>query len=528
MALLSVLIPSRNERFLRQTIEDLLKHATEEIEIIVALDGAWPVETLPDDPRIRIIHFGAVRGMRACINAAAGVARGAYLMKTDAHCHFAEGFDEVLKAHCDTDWVVIPRRKRLDAENWTIEATSRPDIDYEYLSYPLWKAGEEPGLHGTIWNERIRERFGKPEYEIDDNPAFQGSCWFTTKRFFDNTVQGLQEEGFGTFIAEPQELGMKAWLSGGAVKVNKLTWYAHLHKGSRYGRGYSFDKDDRKSGNAFSCHYWMGDQWPKAKYTMEWFVNEKFPGMPYWSTDWRERWTEHEKIHSLNGANGKVIPISKPAPVVPVQEIITPKINMNTLEYLCSRFSITPDNKQVDLPLSRVDLAALFAELGFTRGAEIGVERGMYSEVLCQNIPGLQLYAIDVWQCYPGYREHVHQNKLDRFYAEAQERLQAYPVQLVKAFSVDAAKQIENESLDFVYIDAAHDFLNVTQDIYHWSQKVRSGGIVAGHDFKRSKGDSYTNHVKDVVQAWTYAHGIHPLFIVRGDHSPSWFWVKEK
>ena len=302
--LLSVLIPSRNERFLVNTVNDLLQHATGEIEIIVSCDGYWPDPPPPDDKRVKVIHFGAARGMRACINAAAGVARGEYLMKCDAHTLYAEGFDEVLKANCDIDWVVIPRRKRLDAEHWTIEPTSRPDIDYEYLSYPLWKEGEEPGLHGTIWTERIRERFGKPEYDIDDNPAFQGSCWFTTKRFFDETVQGLQEEGFGTFIAEPQELGMKAWLSGGAVKINKLTWYAHLHKGKRWGRGYYFDRDDRKTGNAYSCDYWMNDRWKQARHTMEWFINEKFPDMPGWSTDWRER-VERDKINDYSALKYK-------------------------------------------------------------------------------------------------------------------------------------------------------------------------------------------------------------------------------
>lgn len=199
---------------------------------------------------------------------------------------------------------------------------------------------------------------------------------------------------------------------------------------------------------------------------------------------------------------------------------------MPTLDTLCARYAVSPDAKQVDLALSRADLAMLFAELGFTRGAEIGVERGLYTETLCKANPALHLYAVDMWQCYPGYREHVNQAKLDGFYTEATARLKAYPVTLLRSFSVEAAPHIPDNSLDFVYIDAAHDFLNVTQDIYHWSKKVRKGGLVCGHDFKRSKGNSYTNHVKDVVQAWCYAHGIRPLFICRGDHSPSWFWVK--
>ena len=106
MAKVSVLIPARNERFLVQTVADVLQKATGSIEIIVVLDGYWPEPQLPDWPDLVIIHRGRARGMRAAINAAAAIAKGDYLMKTDAHCMFGEGFDEILKADCEDDWIV--------------------------------------------------------------------------------------------------------------------------------------------------------------------------------------------------------------------------------------------------------------------------------------------------------------------------------------------------------------------------------------------------------------------------------------
>ena len=98
----------------------------------------------------------------------------------------------------------------------------------------------------------------------------------------------------------------------------------------------------------------------------------------------------------------------------------------------------------------------------------------------------------------------------------------------MRARAVEAADGFDDESLDFVYIDGNHDFLHVAQDLHHWEKKVRLGGLVAGHDFSRRMGRGYINHVKDVVQAWVYAHGIRPLFILRGDRSASWFYVREK
>ena len=135
MPKVSVIIPARNEVFLGKTIEDLLTKSVGEIEIIAVLDGYWPQPKIPDDDRLILIHRGSPLGMRAAINAAAAIAHGKYLMKCDAHCMFAPGFDEVLKADCEENWIVIPRRLRLDAENWCIEESSKHKvpIDYEYL-----------------------------------------------------------------------------------------------------------------------------------------------------------------------------------------------------------------------------------------------------------------------------------------------------------------------------------------------------------------------------------------------------------
>lgn len=200
---------------------------------------------------------------------------------------------------------------------------------------------------------------------------------------------------------------------------------------------------------------------------------------------------------------------------------------MNPLALLFDRYALEPNGKMpLDLPIGRAALAVLFAELGYTRGAEIGVERGHFAAHLCQVNPGLTLYAVDPWTAYPTYREHVSQKQMDGFYAEAVQRLAPHDAHLVRAFSVEAACQFAPGSLDFVYIDGNHEFLHVTQDIALWSARVRSGGIVAGHDFTRRKGRNYTNHVKDVVQAWAYAHGVRPWFVCRGDKAPSWFWVQ--
>jgi cephalosporin hydroxylase len=52
-----------------------------------------------------------------------------------------------------------------------------------------------------------------------------------------------------------------------------------------------------------------------------------------------------------------------------------------------------------------------------------------------------------------------------------------------KMDSLTAAKEYENESLDFVFIDASHEYEDVLNDIKSWMPKVKVGGTIAGHDY---------------------------------------------
>lgn len=209
---------------------------------------------------------------------------------------------------------------------------------------------------------------------------------------------------------------------------------------------------------------------------------------------------------------------------------------MDTLDYILNKYGLTVGHRMpIEIPnVGRDDLAKLFAELGFRIGAEIGVQQGAYSEVLCQSNPGLELYCVDAWTAYEGYREYVTQATIDRFYEQAQARLAPYGCRLVKKFSMEALDDFEDSSLDFVYIDGNHDFVHVTQDIDGWQKKVRKGGIVSGHDYVR-RGLPTATHVVQVVNSYTYAYRIRPWFLlgrrarVNGeirDKSRSWMWVK--
>lgn len=59
---------------------------------------------------------------------------------------------------------------------------------------------------------------------------------------------------------------------------------------------------------------------------------------------------------------------------------------------------------------------------------------------------------------------------------------------LLADYSEGAVRQFEDNTLDAVFIDGAHDAENVAFDLRAWYPKVKSGGIIAGHDYSPDLG----------------------------------------
>ena len=290
----SIIIPARNEIYLQQTISDLLSKAAGDIEIIAILDGYWPTPAIKEDERLILIHRER-QGMRAAINTGIAIAKGEYVMKIDAHCIVAPGFDEILQKDCDKDWIVVPRRYSLEMETFEIR-THRPFVDYEYLSFPYRQKRHKGGaaMCGMVWDERIASQI---DVLLDEELTFQGSCWFTPKEFFNRRIVQMDEKGYGTFIGEAQELGLKTWLGGGKTMVNKKCWYSHLWKGDPYRKKYTelFGQvysrvgwNERREGNKFTIDYWINNRWPERIHDFEWLMDKFWP-VPSWPEE-RTKW----------------------------------------------------------------------------------------------------------------------------------------------------------------------------------------------------------------------------------------------
>jgi len=172
-------------------------------------------------------------------------------------------------------------------------------------------------------------------------------------------------------------------------------------------------------------------------------------------------------------------------------------------------------------------LAILFKELGYKVGAEIGVDRGLYSEALSIANPGVKLYCIDPWKVYNEYDDITDQHTLNVNYNCTIKRLAPYNCEIIRKFSVEAINDFADGSLDFIYIDGNHTFNYVLEDINKWSKKVKPRGIVSGHDYiLRSHQRKAGFDVKNALELHLQNNKTTQLFLLTKKGSSSWFYIK--
>lgn len=211
-------------------------------------------------------------------------------------------------------------------------------------------------------------------------------------------------------------------------------------------------------------------------------------------------------------------------------------MSMHTLEFVRNKFGLDINGRPpIEIPnYGRDQLGALFHELAFRTGVEIGVANGVYSETLMKANPQLKMWGVDPYEPHQGYRDYVHESTFNQMLSDAHERLDKFPnYTFIRKYSMDALADFEDGTLDFVYIDGDHCFESCVADIAGWIKKIRPGGIIAGHDYVRHKGNARIQ-VMQAVQGYTDAWQIKPWFLlgteakVPGqirDAARSWMWV---
>lgn len=161
-------------------------------------------------------------------------------------------------------------------------------------------------------------------------------------------------------------------------------------------------------------------------------------------------------------------------------------------------------------------------------GVEVGVDRGGYSAHILLHWTGRMLHLVDPWMAagaYPAFRE----DHLEATLAH----VAPYPGRFTvhRGFSTAVATEFTDSSLDFVYLDAQHNYMDVTNDLLVWWPKLKHGGLYCGDDFFSGYvSDGRSNFgVRDAVDEFASARGLR-VYSTTGDlcggRCPNWYLVK--
>lgn len=199
------------------------------------------------------------------------------------------------------------------------------------------------------------------------------------------------------------------------------------------------------------------------------------------------------------------------------------------------RFAYYRDQNYVS---KRDEIPFLLNELGLNGdGIEIGVQRGLYAEIVLRNSSLKKLYLCDPWKQIDTniYSDvaNINDEEQEKILKEMINRVFKYNysrdrINILRMTSDQAieSKLFKDKQLDFVYIDANHKYEYILKDIEMWYPKVKNGGIIAGHDYLDGEIMEGSFGVKSAVTDFFGNNKNNERIYITDENWPSWYVIK--
>lgn len=121
--------------------------------------------------------------------------------------------------------------------------------------------------------------------------------------------------------------------------------------------------------------------------------------------------------------------------------------------------------------------------------AELGVDEGIFSELILSTCKPAKLFLVDVWDTQ-NYNSAKRELVSEKFKAE----LESGVVEIKVGFSTEVGLKFNDGYFDWIYIDTDHSYQNTKKELEIWRSKVKEGGIIAGHDFIKGYWDGLVRY----------------------------------
>jgi|WetSurSiteA1Bulk_404760.scaffolds.fasta_scaffold00135_2 hypothetical protein len=129
----------------------------------------------------------------------------------------------------------------------------------------------------------------------------------------------------------------------------------------------------------------------------------------------------------------------------------------------------------------------------FSTFIEVGVWEGMsisyLATLLKPRFGRISIYAVDLFDQTHVYKDnHKINTKVPNIKEVYNNNLVSAGVRDmifdIQGVSWEVSSDFEEKSVDFVFLDAGHDYDSICKDLLSWSPKIKSGGVLSGHDYK--------------------------------------------
>ena len=150
--------------------------------------------------------------------------------------------------------------------------------------------------------------------------------------------------------------------------------------------------------------------------------------------------------------------------------------------------------------------------------AEIGVLHGWFSSYIWNLTRPQKLFLIDRWLSYPCYP--VAQEKYDKWMRQVLRKfsfqIRERKVKVIRGCSHEVAGLFQDGMFDWIYVDADHSYEGVMKDLLSYEPKMKSNGLILGHDYWLNENSGVIEAVRDFCAQRSWR-----LRFTTGDYCPS-------
>ncbi len=156
--------------------------------------------------------------------------------------------------------------------------------------------------------------------------------------------------------------------------------------------------------------------------------------------------------------------------------------------------------------------------------AEIGVDKGDFTERILSECAPLKLHLVDAWGDSLRYHDGLKEFVKRKFINEIEQK----KVEMNIGFSTTVLKEFSDHYFDWVYLDTTHTYETTRDELNILRNKIKPGGIISGHDYTIGNWvGNFRYGVIEAVHEFCVHHGWELIFLTNETHQCRNFAIRK-